>query len=433
MKKLALLILFACSIVNGQIAFKHVATYNDNEFQSLRREEFPLNCIIDNPLINNNPNLILIVTPDYGTNGPYFTGAFSVYYYGDKWIINTPLPTGIPENTKFNVLAVPRGPNAFVHTARTSSRNYTEIDHPLLNGNPNAKFLVTKASFRNTNEIGVIYVPSISKWTIMNLDRSSFIENSFNILVNENIFTVNATSPTNNFFYINNPTTNGGANNLIFTTTVFNGVSNNNPTGVWYTRNKWAIFNQNRVAMPANSMFMVMSLNGSGYTNTDNEVHVFLSDIFEKLCPKTLVRGDREFNGNGPRIQNRITLEVRNNTEIWASIDFTATETVSDFSTTREVFERRIFTSPNNRRISAIISPNVTNIDFVSPKGGTQFIGPNGNSGNTVTNTEPMNFIRRMAIVGDTGGDDISTDNDCTDDTRIESVQFFPIKIRYAN
>ena len=44
-----------------------------------------------------------------------------------------------------------------------------------------------------------------------------------------------------------------------------------------------------------------------------------------------------------------------------------------------------------------------------------------------------MNFIRRMAIVGDTGGDDISTDNDCTDDTRIESVQFFPIKIRFAN
>ena len=120
-------------------------------------------------------------------------------------------------------------------------------------------------------------------------------------------------------------------------------------------------------------------------------------------------------------------------TEIWAIINFIATETVSDFSTVSERFERRIFRSPNNRRIAQILSPISTNINFISPSAGAQFIGATGTSNNTVTNTEPMNFIKRMAIVGDTGGDDISTDNDCNDDTRIESVHFFPIKVRFEN
>jgi len=417
----------------AQVSFKHIATYNDNEFQNIRQGEFPTDCIIDNPLTNNNPNLILIVTIDFGNIGPRFTDSYSVYFFDNKWIINTPNPSGIPENTKFNILAVPRGERAFVHTSRATSSNNTIIDNPLLNGNPNAKFLITKASFRNRNEVGIAYAPTINRWTILNLDLSLFAINSYNIVIDDSIFIANAAPTSGNSFTINNATTNGGANNLVFITPLFQGVANANATGVWYIRSRWKIFNQNRVNMPVNAKYMVMSRGNPAYRNTDNEVHIFLNNIFETLCPQTLTRGDREFNGNGPRVETSITLEIRNTTEIWAIINFTATETVSDFSTVSQRFERRVFRSPGNRRISEILSPRTTNINFISPRGGEQFIGATGDSNNTVTNTEPMNFIRRMAIVGDTGGDDISTDDDCRDDTRIENISFFPIRVRFAN
>lgn len=433
MKKIFLLILLTCSFVQGQVSFKHVATYTDEEFRGIRRGRFPVQCIINNPLINNNPDLILIVTPDYGLSGPYFTGAYSVYFFENRWRINCPNGE-IPENTKFNVLAVPRSDRAFVHVSTITPNNYTVIDHPLLNNNPEAKFLITKASFRNSKEVGIGYSPLINKWTILNLDLTLFDVNSYNVVISDAIFNATATSPSGNWFAINHPTTNNGRNNLVFTTPIFQGTATSvNPTGVWYSRSKWNIFNQNRAAMPANAKYMFSSFNSAGFVNTDNEVHVFLNDITETLCPQTVTRGDREFNGNGPRIQTNVTLQIRNNTEIWAIINFTATETAPDFSTTNAIFERRIFTSPRNRRIAQIITPATTNIEFISPPGGIQIIGPVGDSSNTVTITEPMNFVSSMSVVGDTGGNDISTDNDCSDDTRIENIRFFPIKIRFAN
>lgn len=433
MKKITFLILLICTLAQSQITFKHVATYTDVEFREIRRGRFPVECIINNPLINNNPDLILIVTPDYGISGPYFTGEYSVYFFENRWRINSP-DGEIPENTKFNVLAMPRSDRAFVHTSRASANNYTIIDHPLLNNNPEAKFLITKASFRNTEKVGIGYSPLINKWTIFNFDFSLFGIDSYNVVIMDGIFTATATTTSGSWFAINHPTTNNGRNNLVFTTPIYQGDATSiNPTGVWYTGNKWNIFNQNRAVMPVNAKYMVSSFNSSGYVNRDNEVHVYLDDINEILCPNTVTRGDREFNGNGPRIQTNVTLQIRNNREIWAIINFTATETAPDFSTTNAIFERRIFTSPNNRRIAQIITPTTTNIDFVSLRGGMQVIGAVGDSSNTVTITEPMNFIRSMNIVGDTGGDDISNDNDCNDDTRIENIRFFPIKVRFAN
>lgn len=433
MKKISYLVLLIYSFAQSQISFKHVATYTDEEFRNVRVGRFPLESKINNPLINNNPDLILIVTPDYGLTGPYFTSAYSVYFFENRWRIHSPNGE-IPENTKFNIMAVPRSDRAFVHVSTNSNSNYTVIDHPLLNNKPEAKFLITKASFRNPRTIGIGYSPLINKWTILNLDLSLFEANSFNVVINDSFFTTTASTPSGNWFAINNPTTNNGSNNLVFATPIFQGAATSvNPTGVWYNQNKWKIFNQNRSPMPLNAKYMAVSLNNSGYVNTDNEVHVFLSDINETLCPQTVTRGDREFNGNGPRIETNITLQIRNNSEIWAIINFTATETAPDFSTTNAIFERRVFAAPNNRRIAQIITPTTTNTTFLSPPGGIQIIGPIGNSSNTVTLTEPLNFIQNMEIVGDTGGDDISTDNNCHEDTRIENIRFFPIKIRYAN
>jgi hypothetical protein len=430
MKKITFLILFVCSLAQSQIAFKHVVTYSDAEIRD-NIGRIPIRCTIDNSLINNNPNLVLIVTADYGITGPYHNASFSVFYSEGKWRLSS--YAGIQENTKVNVFAVPTGERAFVHTATASSATYTIINHPLLNNRPEAKFLISKASQYNSKEVGIAYAPSINRWTILNLDLSPFNAYSYNVLINDNLFEATATAPVSNWFTINHPTTNDGRNNLLFTTPIFQGAATSvNPTGVWYNKNKWNIYNQNRAAMPANGKYFVLSLNSPGYTNTDNEVHITTVPIRETFCPRTLTQGDREFAGHGPRTVIIVTLNVINERQIEATIDFTATETVADFSQVKETWRRIIYTAPNSKRIAQILTPRVTTFDVLNSDDGTQFIR-NERTGNVEILPPPNNFIAGLTFVGDTSGDDISSDTDCTDDTRIIRIDFYPIKIRFAN
>lgn len=60
-----------------------------------------------------------------------------------------------------------------------------------------------------------------------------------------------------------------------------------------------------------------------------------LEDINEWLCPSTLLRGDRKFDGHGPKIKCEVKLRASNDgTSLWADIYFWAQETVHDWSTT---------------------------------------------------------------------------------------------------
>jgi hypothetical protein len=42
-------------------------------------------------------------------------------------------------------------------------------------------------------------------------------------------------------------------------------------------------------------------------------------------------------------------------------------------------------------------------------------------------------LVKFFHIVGDTGGPDISDDNNCNDDTRIVKIEFFPAKVKLEN
>jgi len=79
---------------------------------------FPASTVIDYPLINGDPNAILIVTPNYGIrtdNTPPANAIPAVYYDGDdhcgptngRWVI-TNIGPGVaqPNNAKYNVLVV---------------------------------------------------------------------------------------------------------------------------------------------------------------------------------------------------------------------------------------------------------------------------------------------------------------------------------------
>lgn len=92
-----LLFVFKSSLMYAQDvqAFKHVA--NSNNIQNNWT-------VIDNPLTNNSPNKILIVTHDYGTNGPYVKSAIGVWYTRGKWAIYNEDKAKMPPSAKFNVM-----------------------------------------------------------------------------------------------------------------------------------------------------------------------------------------------------------------------------------------------------------------------------------------------------------------------------------------
>lgn len=217
----------------------------------------------------------------------------------------------------------------------------------------------------------------------------------------------------------------------------------------------------------------------------DEDNKIILDPITEWFCPKTLIRGDREFDGHGPKIKCEVKIRLsENGKEIWADLTLWAQETVQDWSTTEGKWSVKIYDTPYNKTISKIISETASRTEFISQPAGFQFIIPgedvqaglnnflNGQSiarnvlnahgvpnefmevtgaplhlsqdiikdlvgsyvkGNTVYRVAALEgtLVKFFHIVGDTGGDDISNDDNCNDDTRIERIDFFPITVEY--
>ncbi len=228
-----------------------------------------------------------------------------------------------------------------------------------------------------------------------------------------------------------------------------------------------------KVSLPINNKKPVLQVTAA----TKKTVTIVLEDITEWLCPQTLVRGDREFDGHGPRVKCRVTLGLKNNnTEVWANIVFEAKETVHDWSTTTATWNVKVYTTPYGKKIQSIASDVFSRTDFVSPPAGAQFLVPGSDlkkgldvffdgqvissavlaahglpfdatpaiaaglvksylSGNTVIQTPALEgrAVKFFHIVGDTGGDDISNDDNCNDDTRIEKIEFLPMEVLMVN
>ena len=202
-----------------------------------------------------------------------------------------------------------------------------------------------------------------------------------------------------------------------------------------------------------------------------------LEDITEALCPQKVISGDREFDGHGPRVQSTVRLRISpDKTSLIADLNLLAKETTADWSNTRGDWSRTVYKAPSGKKISAIVSDKVSTTKFISPPGGFQFLvpgadvakalytfldytdiksgvlkafgyGPNEKSalsalvkgtidnGNTVVQVPSVDgaLVKFFHIVGDTGGPDISDDNNCNDDTRIVKIEFFPAKIKLEN
>ncbi len=131
---------------------------------------------LDHPYLNTTKDAILIVTPNWDNNvyvnHNIAAGNSCLGPPGpDCWVILTQDFAAMPMNASFNVYAQDPSHNAFVHTASAanSGGNSTRLDHPLLNGNPCARLLITpKIGAVNDHPIDLFYEPFDQRWRIFN-------------------------------------------------------------------------------------------------------------------------------------------------------------------------------------------------------------------------------------------------------------------------
>jgi len=177
----------------------------------------------------------------------------------------------------FNVKVLGESSSAFVQVAtpQNSVDNYTIIDNPLTNGNPNAILMVTqnwnpggRNGTYNNHPVGVWYTPA-GRWSIFNEDQAPIAPKaSFNVQVlnpSPSAFVYRAISSnvTNNYTVFKNGATDGNPNAIVLVTQNWNplgkgGIYNRHEVGVWYTPDgSWSIFNVDRAAMTLQAAFNV--------------------------------------------------------------------------------------------------------------------------------------------------------------------------------
>lgn len=151
---------------------------------------------IDNPITNGNPNANLVMDNYFNPNSVYINSNYGFYYNTtfNQWAIYSESHTPIPVGAAFNVIVEPSNDNvvSFRHQATTANTAYnlTMIDHPLLNGKPNAVFVFSHnwGSGGDSSNMLIDKVQGVyyygSHWYIYNEDLSAMDVNSlYNIVV----------------------------------------------------------------------------------------------------------------------------------------------------------------------------------------------------------------------------------------------------------
>lgn len=183
------------------------------------------------------------------------------------------------------VLAVPAAAQeaVFVHVATAanspSGEHYTILDHPLLNGRPDAKLLITQnwkppggSGVFNDHPVAVYYRVGFARWTIENQDVGTMpLGAAFNVWVPADrpggpfVHTTTGPNTTLNYTHLDHPFLNGfpGTGRPLAVTVIAPHTLFPHDVGVWYDESvdRWTIFNQDQQAMPAGVSFFVCPFN----------------------------------------------------------------------------------------------------------------------------------------------------------------------------
>jgi len=151
---------------------------------------------LDSPGVTDNANALVFITHNWSGNasGVYVNRATGVWYNGSNWAIYNEDQEGFQVEAAFNTFVADPSEHAFQHVATEENTNadLSYIDHPLLNGNPDARILITHnwgeigqaMNIYNTSPNAVLYDVIEEQWVITNENLMAIDPNTtFNVLI----------------------------------------------------------------------------------------------------------------------------------------------------------------------------------------------------------------------------------------------------------
>ena len=180
-----------------------------------------------------------------------------------------------PETAQGTDGADPGEEATFVHTATNANSrgDYTCLDHPGINGDPDAVVLVSSSEGAEGegygHNVGVWYEPGKERWAIFNQDRSAVpAGSSFGVAVpaadRRFVHRAALLNIVGNATYIDDPLTNGEPGAEVTVTQNWNsgggnGVYNDHPVGALYDEDvdRWFVYNEDGAPVPEGAVFNV--------------------------------------------------------------------------------------------------------------------------------------------------------------------------------
>lgn len=234
---------------------------------------------IDHPDLNNNPDAKLLITHVWnpgGSGGVYndnTTGAF--YSSGNqRWAVYNEDGTAMVEGSSYNIYYT-EGDEVYVHVADAANQGsvpeYSVLNHPDLNNNPNANIILTTYynpnSLRNSPNYAVWYNDGDGRWTIFTEDLSDIpLDSAFFVGVGGGAgvsakHVATAGNISGNYTVIDHPMLNGNPDAIVNFTHNWgtSGTTANvildKTLGIWYTGSNWSIYTEDQTAMPQDIEF----------------------------------------------------------------------------------------------------------------------------------------------------------------------------------
>jgi hypothetical protein len=149
---------------------------------------------ISDPSIDRDPNAIVLVSDQKTVGADSYSHNIGVWYEAEahKWAIFNQDRTAVPQGATFEV-EVHQASATFIHHAGSlnTAGNYTYLDNPLTNGEPDAVLSVTQnwnpgggRGVYNDHPIDAVYDAKLEKWAVFNRDGAPMPRGAaFNIAV----------------------------------------------------------------------------------------------------------------------------------------------------------------------------------------------------------------------------------------------------------
>ena len=239
---------------------------------------------LNHPDLNNNPKAVIVATPLWRHPGPYYIHPFAFRYMGSRWVIENLDRKPVPANARFHMLVVSdaralRSASdgsiaAFVHkvTQRTLQKTGSHISNLSQSRDASSLLFATQivSSRVNPHPVGIYFNKGRRSHALYNENRKPMpLGACFHVLD----FKKRAT----NGLFVHTSTRQNTRGHV---TTLNHSLCNNNPTaiivvshdygvrgpylthpvGVWYNRNRWTVFTQNRKPMPEGVRFRILVL-----------------------------------------------------------------------------------------------------------------------------------------------------------------------------